>query len=86
MTKGLISTLSYMYRFIAMGRGILSGDELGKMRDSAGVMADKAKDIVNAQAALEPISQDAATDLNEARLIDQHIDEMVDWLLRQEVV
>ena len=85
MSKGLLSTLTYMYRFVSLGRGLLTREEMQTLRGSADTMTGKARDMINRMDEGE-ISQEAAIDLNQAALVDQHIDEMVDWMLRQEVV
>lgn len=86
MTKGLISTLTYMYRFIAMGRGVLNKDELLTVKANADMMSSRAGDVLKMCPDENTDAQAIKTDLAEAALVDQHIDEMVDWLLRQEIV
>lgn len=85
MSKGLINTLTYFYRFINLGRGTLTKDELDAMGQSAHIMASRAKDVINAGAP-EEISQDTAIELNQAAMIEQHIVESIDWQLRQEII
>ena len=85
MSKGLINSLTYIYRFINMGRGVLTKDELSVMGQNAHIMSTRAKDIINVGAP-EEISQDTALDLNQAVMIEQHIAESIDWQLRQEII
>ena len=85
MGKGLINSLTYMYRFINLGRGTLTKDDLSAMGLSAHVMAAKAKDVINV-GALDEISTDTVADLNQAAMIEQHIAEAIDWQLRQEII
>lgn len=85
MSKGLINSLTYIYRFVNLGRGILSSDELGAMKLNAHIMSTRAKDVINAGAPDE-IDQDTAIDLNQAAMIEQHIAESIDWQLRQEII
>lgn len=84
MSRGLIATLTYMYRFVSLGRGSLNTEELRAMAQSADTMAAKARDVI--QMTGEPLTQEAEGDLKQAALVDQHIEEMVDWMLRQEII
>ena len=85
MSKGLINTLTYIYRFVNLGRGILSNDELGVIKLNAHIMSTRAKDIINVGTPDEAC-QDTAIDLNQAAMIEQHIAESIDWQLRQEII
>lgn len=85
MSKGLINSLTYIYRFINLGRGVLTKDELNIMGQNAHIMSTRAKDIINVGTP-EEISQDTAMDLNQAVMIEQHIAESIDWQLRQEII
>ena len=85
MSKGLINSLTYIYRFINLGRGVLTKEELNIMGQNAHIMSTRAKDIVNVGTPDE-ICQDAALDLNQAVMIEQHIAESIDWQLRQEII
>lgn len=84
MSRGLIATLTYIYRFVSLGRGALNAEELGAMAKSADAMTAKARDVI--QMTDEKLDHDAETDLAQAALVDQHIEEMVDWMLRQEII
>ena len=85
MFKELVSTLSFMYWFAAKGRGKLGQKELENMRGSAHVMAANAEAVM-ADKGPEALTPDEKSDLCEAQLIDEHIEEMIDWLIRLEIV
>lgn len=84
MLKEMINTLSFMYCYAARARGKLDREELGQLRAGANVMARRAGDVLlNQDAAL---TAEQEQDLAEIDLIDDHIEEMVDWLIRLEIV
>lgn len=84
MYKGLINTLTYMYRFIAMGRGQLSKDEIESIGAGAHTLAGKAPQVLTNDGS--QVTDDERLDLEEAVLVDQHISEMVQWLISLEIV
>lgn len=86
MGKGLISTLTYMYRFINLGRGALSAEELGTLGASAHTLSNRAGDVMRLDPESDPASPEAALDLHQAAMIEQHIAESIDWQLRQEII
>ena len=85
MFKELVGALSFVYWFAAKGRGKLDRDQLSELRGGAHVMAANAEAVM-ADKGAEALTQDERTDLCEAQLIDEHIEEMVDWLMRLEIV
>lgn len=86
MSKGLISTLTYIYRFINLGRGFLTADELKIIRSNASIMVTKAPEIIGANTDDEQITSSTTLDLNQAAMIEQHIAESIEWQLRQEII
>lgn len=84
MYKGLLRTLTYMYRFITLGRGALSAEELSQGAAWAGTMVKTAPEVI------EPDSGDAPEeikmDLAQAEIVEQHIEEMVVWITHTEIV
>ena len=86
MSKGLISALTYIYRFVNLGRGFLTADELKIIRSNAGIMATRAPEIIGANTDDEQITSSTKLDLNQAAMIEQHIAESIDWQLRQEII
>ena len=59
MHKGLLATLSYMYRYLCMARGKMDRTELASIAGSAGAMAGHAAEV------LEPQEGDVAADQGE---------------------
>lgn len=84
MFKELINTLSFMYTYAARSRGKLGKEELEGLQKSAHTMAYHAPAVLAAPDA--PLTADDKIDLEEAQLLDDHISEMVDWLIRLEIV
>lgn len=84
MFKELINTLSFMYTYAARSRGKLGKEELEGLQSSAHTMAYHAPAVLAAPDA--PLTADDKIDLEEAQLLDDHISEMVDWLIRLEIV
>ena len=84
MHKGLLRTLTYMYQFITLGRGTLTGAQLTDMAAAASTMAGTAPQI------LEPGEGENAEacrlDLAQAEIVEGHIEEMVSWITHLEIV
>ncbi len=79
MFKELINTLSFMYCFTARSRGKLAREELDAVRRGATVMSTQAQAVLGQEG--QALSEDERRDLEEAEMIDSHIEEMVAWLL-----
>ena len=84
MYKGLLRTLTYMYQFVTLGRERMSKDEMQGIANAADTIATRAPEI------LEPEDggslQQNKIDLEQAAMVDQHIIEMVQWLINLEIV
>lgn len=83
MFKELINSLSFIYSYAARSRGKLSGEELHQLQGAGHVMAMNAEQVL---AGDRPLTQDEKLDVCEAQMIDEHIDEMVTWLIGLEIV
>lgn len=84
MFKELINTLSFMYCFAARSRGKLAREELDAVRKGANVLSTQAQTVLGQEG--QALSEDERRDLEEAEMIDSHIEEMVAWLLTLEIV
>lgn len=84
MYKGLINCLSYMYSFAARSRGKLTGDELHMLSSNAAIMTNKAPMLMCDITQDKPTTEDAK-DYDEAVLMNNHIAQIVDLLIRQEI-
>ena len=82
MTRGLIDYLTYTYRFIHKGSGILKAPDLQAIGVGASVMVRTAPGILPQDTDLEEVSRT----MQEAQLIDHHIEESIAWLLTLENV
>lgn len=79
MFKELINSLSFMYCFAARSRGKLQREELDALRKGANVMSMQAPAVLGQDG--HQLTEDERRDLEEAEMIDSHIEEMVAWLL-----
>lgn len=79
MFKELINTLSFMYTFAARSRGKVGREELEGLRSSANTMSNYAPAVLAEDG--RQLTEDERRDLEEAEMIDSHIEEMVAWLL-----
>lgn len=84
MFKELINTLSFMYCFTARSRGKLGQQELDGLRSSAQTMSNFAPAVLSEEG--HQLTEDERRDLEEAEMIDSHIEEMVSWLISLEIV
>lgn len=73
MYKGLIDNLTFVYSFLAKGRGKLQADQLQAIAQGAHTITKTAPAVLGND---DQTAADAA-DLNEARLIDTHIEQMM---------
>lgn len=84
MFKELINSLSFMYCFAARSRGKLQREELDALRKGANVMSMQAPAVLGQDG--HQLTADERRDLEEAEMIDSHIEEMVAWLISLEIV
>lgn len=80
MTRGLIDYLTYAYSYLHKGRGILRADDMQAIRAGTRTMVKTAPAVL-----ANETDTDLTTVLAEAKLIEQHIEESVDWLLTLEI-
>lgn len=78
MSKGLIDYLTYAYSFLCKGRGRLGADQIRAIQAGADTMT-KAAPVVLADEG--PAGKELALDLEEANMINGHIEEATIWLL-----
>lgn len=83
MSRGLIDTLTYTYSFLCRGRGRLDADQIRAIQAGANTMT-KAAPVVLADDG--PAGKELALDLEEANMINGHIEEATLWLLSLENV
>lgn len=83
MSRGLIDTLTYTYSFLCRGRGRLDTSQIKAIQQGADTMT-KAAPVVLADDG--PAGKELALDLEEANMINGHIEEATIWLLSLENV
>lgn len=83
MSRGLIDTLTYTYSFLCRGRGRLDASQIKAIQQGADTMT-KAAPVVLADDG--PAGKELALDLEEANMINGHIEEATIWLLSLENV
>ena len=83
MSKGLIEALTYTYSFLCRGRGRLEADQIRAIQKGADTMT-KAAPVVLADEG--PVGKDFALDLEEANMINGHIEEATTWLHSLEII
>lgn len=85
MFRGLRRSFLEMYSFIGNARGICTEEEIRKIVDAAAVMAEKAEKVIPWETR-SPMDAEDARDLDEVKLIQGHIEEMMVFQLSQEIV
>lgn len=83
MMKGLIDYMTFAYSFLCKGAFDLRGDDVKAIRAGANTIARTAPTVLKDESA--PSRRQELT-LAEAEMINQHIDECAEWLLRQEII
>lgn len=84
MFKELIRTLGFMYTYASRGRGRLDEHKLGQIADTSAMMVNDAEAVLGDS--VTGLTQDEKTDLEQAVMMEQHIEEMVSWLIHLEIV
>ena len=84
MYRALIQTLTFMYRFISLGLGKLTAQELTQGSAWADTLVRNAPTVIEPETGDDPV--EAKQLLAQAELIDQHIEEMAVWIATQEIV
>ena len=84
MYKGLLRTLTYMYQFITLGRGTLTIPEMEGMAATAGTLTGRAPEVLDPEDGGS--LQENKLTLEQAQIVDQHIEEMVVWITHQEII
>ncbi len=83
MYRGLIDNLTFVYTYICKGRGKMSAADMRAIAEGAHTLTRNAPAVLS-DGAVE--SWDDRADLVESRKIDEHIEEMVAFLVGMEIV
>ena len=83
MFKEMIKSLGFLYTFISRGRGKLTRDELKAMQATGGAFVGKSEILLDQG---ETMTADQKIDLDEAVLMEQHVTEIVSFLLSTEIM
>lgn len=84
MFRGMIDYLTFGYTFICKGRGKLRADEMTMIQGGAATVVTHAEEVLGDGA--RTMSADERADLEEARKILRHIEEMSVFLQTLEIV
>ena len=84
MFKELIRTMGFMYQYVSLGRGKLNQQQLRSLSDTGSILVGNAEAVLGNEK--DGLSCDEKTDLEQAVMMEQHIDEMVTWLIGLEIV
>lgn len=83
MFKEMIKSLGFLYTFISRGRGRLTREELRALEGAGGTFVRKNEILLDQGDAM---TADEKADLAQAVLMEQHVTEIVQFLLAQEMV
>lgn len=83
MFKEMIKSLGFLYTFISRGRGRMNREELELMAAAGGMLVNRS-DILKDRG--EEMTADERADLAQAVLMEQHVTEIVQFLLSQEIM
>lgn len=81
--KDLVRTLSFLYHFTNLGRGKLSRGQLTEIGGTGRTLTENARRVLDDG---QGFTQEEEIDLAQAALIEQHIIEITQWMLSQEVI
>ena len=77
MSRGLIESLTYTYSFLCRGRGRLDATQIRAIQKGADTMTKAAPVVLSDEG---PVGKEFALDLEEANMINEHIEEATVWL------
>ena len=83
MFKEMIKSLGFLYTFISRGRGRLSREELKAMEATGSVWVNRSEILLDQG---DTMTADQKIDLDQAVLMEQHVTEIVQFLLSQEIM
>lgn len=84
MFKELIRTMGFLYTYVSRGRGKLNPAQLRSLSDTGAVLVGNAEAVLGDEK--DGLTADEKTDLEQAVMMEQHIEEMVTWLIGLEIV
>lgn len=83
MFKELVKTMGFLYTYASRGRGKLTRGQLQQIGDTGDMLVKNAQPVLSDG---QPMSKDERTDLEQAAMMEQHILEIVHFLLSQEIM
>lgn len=83
MFKKLLDSMVFAYSFVCKGRGKLSSEELGHITETGRIYTEKAQLVLNDGL---PMDKEQQLDLMQAVIMEQHIMEITQFLLNQEIM
>ena len=83
MFKEMIKSLSFIYAFISRGRWRLSREELTLLEGAGGTFVQKNEILLDQG---ETMTSDQKIDLDQAVLMEQHVTEIVQFMLNTEIM
>ena len=83
MFKEMIKSLGFLYTFISRGRGKLSRGELKAMEQTGFTFVHRSEILLDQG---DTMTEDQKIDLDQAVLMEQHVTEIVQFLLNSEIM
>lgn len=81
--KDLIRTMGFLYRFASLGRGKLTHGQLKEIESTGALLTNNAERVLHDG---EALSRDERADLLQAVMMEQHITEVVQYIISQEII
>lgn len=83
MFKELVKTMGFLYTYASRGRGKLTRGQLKELESAGALLTCNAEKVLG-----EPqgISRDERVDLEQAVMMEQHIIEIVQYIVSQEIM
>lgn len=83
MFKELLARIGFDYAYISRGRGKLTAEELQQISGAGKTVVEKAQLVLGDGM---PLDKEQQTDLQQAAMMEQHVIELVQFLLSQEIM
>ena len=81
--RDLVRTMGFLYRFASLGRGRLTRGQLREIESTGALLTDNAERVLGDG---QGLTDEEKKDLEEAVMMEQHVAQIVQYLINQEII
>ncbi len=83
MFKELVKTMGFLYTYASRARGKLTRGQLQEIKNTGATLTVNAENVLGDR---QPLTKDERVDLEQAVMMEQHIIEVVQYIIGQETM